>query len=176
MRRSVVAYALWSVCVLGTRVSWAKTEKRSSFSFCLRDAMLAPVLAIALCLVCVCHKSVFFRNGWTNWAGFWYGSFLPSILHYTVLKGNSHISKNKRSSLWNFVQNSRLRKFCLGISIVETCYRLSSTKVDAPSVINWTVIGQLSWQYLRAPTLDCSSLSQVIVKLCLQHDSVAWVS
>jgi len=31
-----------------------------------------------------------------------------------------------------------------GISIVKTCYQLSSRKVDAPSVTNWAVIGQLS--------------------------------
>jgi len=32
--------------------------------------------------------------------------------------------------------------------------------VDAQSVINSAVVGQLSWQYLRAPTLDRCSLSQ----------------
>jgi len=68
-------------------------------------------------------------------------SFHPS---YTVLKGNSVISKNKGTSLWNFVLKSGLRKFCLGILIVETCYQLSSRKMDAPSVINWAVVGQLS--------------------------------
>jgi len=68
-------------------------------------------------------------------------SFHPS---YTVLKGNSVISKNKGTSLWNFVLNSGLRKFRHGISIVETCYLLSSRKVDAQSVINWTVVRQLS--------------------------------
>jgi len=31
--------------------------------------------------VCVCHKSVFYRNGWTNPAGFRHGSFFPPILH-----------------------------------------------------------------------------------------------
>jgi len=40
---------------------------------------------------------------------------------------------------------SGLKKFRHSISIVETCYRLSSKKVDAQSVINWTVVGQLSW-------------------------------
>ena len=67
--------------------------------------------------------------------------FHPS---YTVLKGNSAISKNKGTFLWNSVLNSGLRKFIHGISIVETCYQLSSRKVDAHSVINWTVVGQLS--------------------------------
>ena len=61
-----------------------------------------------------------------------------------VLKGNSVISKNKGTSLWNFVLNSGLRKFRHGILIVETCYQLSSRKVVAHSVINWAVVGQLS--------------------------------
>jgi len=73
--------------------------------------------------------------------GMW-ASFHPS---YTVLKGNSVISKSKGTSFWNFVLNSGHRKFCHGISIVKTCYRLSSRKVDAPSLINWAIVGQLSW-------------------------------
>ena len=68
-------------------------------------------------------------------------SFHPS---YTVLKENSVISKNKGTSLWNFVLNSGLRKFRHGIPVVETCYQLSSRKVDAQCMINWAVVGQLS--------------------------------
>jgi len=48
-----------------------------------RDAMLARVLAMAPCLsVClsVCHKSVLYRSGWMNRAGFWHGSFLITIV------------------------------------------------------------------------------------------------
>jgi len=41
-------------------------------------------------------------------------------------------------------QHSGFRKFRHDRSIVETCYQLSSTKVDAHSVISWTVVGQLS--------------------------------
>ena len=101
----------------------------------------SAVLAMVLCLF-VRHKSrVFCRNGWTNRAGFWHVSFHPS---YIVLKGNLVISKNNGTSFWNFVLNSRLRKFRHGISIVETCYQLSLRKVDAQSVINWTVVDQLS--------------------------------
>ena len=58
-------------------------------SFYPRDAMLVQVLAMALCLclsVSACHKSVFCRNGWVNWPGFWPGSFLPPILHYVERK------------------------------------------------------------------------------------------
>ena len=59
-------------------------------------------------------------------------------LSYTVLKGNSGIAKDKGTSLWNFAPNSGPRKFRFGVSIVET------TKVDAPSMINWTIVSQLS--------------------------------
>ena len=54
------------------------------------------------------------------------------------------------------------------------CYQLRLTKVDAQSAINWTVVSQLkvdnSWD-LRQST----ALITVLVKLCLQHDSVARV-
>jgi len=79
------------------------------------------------------------------------------VLH--CVKRKFRCLQNKSTSLWNSVPNSGLWKFCCGILIVETCYRLSSRKMDAQSVINWTVVGQLSWQYLRAPTLDHCSLS-----------------
>ena len=64
--------------------------------------------------------------------------------HKSVLKEISVISKNKGTFLWNFVLNSGLRKFRCSISIVETYYQLSSRKVDAQSVINWAIVGQLS--------------------------------
>jgi len=64
----------------------------------------------------------------------------------------------------------------------STAYQ-SSTRVinlareySTLSAINWTVVGQLSWQYLRAPMLDrCigCNLLKVIIKLLLQHDSVS---
>jgi len=65
-------------------------------------------------------------------------------LSYTVLKGNSGIFRSKGTFLWNFVQNSDLEENFPSTSIVETCYRLSSRKVDVQGVINWTVVGQLS--------------------------------
>ena len=40
-------------------------------------------------------------------------------------------AKNNVTSLWNFFLSSGLRKFRHGISIVKTCYQLSSRKVDA---------------------------------------------
>jgi len=102
----------------------------------------SAVLAMGLC-PSVCHKSEFCRNGWTNRAGFWHVSFLPPVLH-CVKRKLVYLHKNKGTSHWNFVLKSGLRKFRHGISMVETCYQLSSRKVDAQSVIDWAVVGQLS--------------------------------
>ena len=69
-------------------------------------------------------------------------SFLSPVLH--CIKKKFGYLQNKGTFLWNFVQNSGVKKFRHGISIVETCYQLSSIKVDAHSVTNWAVVGQLS--------------------------------
>jgi len=66
---------------------------------------MQTVLAMALCTtVCVDHKTVFYRNGWTDRAGFRCRGFLD--LFYAVFLGNSGISRNNGTSLWNFVLNS----------------------------------------------------------------------
>ena len=65
-------------------------------------------------------------------------------LFYAVLKGNSGISKIRALLSGTLSQTPDLKKFCFGISIVDTCCRLSSTKVDAQSMVNWAVVGQLS--------------------------------
>ena len=45
----------------------------------LRYASVVLTRCVSVCLS-VCHKSVFYRNVWTDLAGFWHGSFvyLPS--------------------------------------------------------------------------------------------------
>jgi len=101
--------------------------------------MLAHVLAMALCLsVCPSQVGVLSKR-------FWNGCFFRPILHCVITKFE-YLEKNKGrpTSPWNVVLNSGVGKFCHGISIVEMCYQLSSKKVDARSVINWTVVGQLS--------------------------------
>ena len=106
-----------------------------SLYFCPRDAMLARALAVAQCpLACVCHKSVFCRNGWTNRAGFWHESFFPPVLHCKEIQVPS--GKIRVLPSGNAAPNSGLRKYRHSISIVQACYRLSSRKVDAQSVIN----------------------------------------
>jgi len=72
--------------------------------------------------VCVCHKSVFYR---TDERIELVGMGPCFHIAYTVLKGNCAICKNKGTSLWNFVPNSRLWKFCHGISIMEACFWLN---------------------------------------------------
>ena len=111
------------------------TNRPATLQFLPRDAVgLCPCLSVTSrsSIETVERIELVFGTG---------ASFHPS---YTVLKGNSVIPKNKGTFLWNFVLNAGLRKFRHGISIVETCYQLSSRKVDAQSVINWTVVGQLS--------------------------------
>ena len=69
---------------------------------------------VSVCLS-VSHKSVFYWSGWTIELVF--GVEASFDQSYTVFWGNSHIYKNKGTSLWNFFLNSRLRKFRNGMSI-----------------------------------------------------------
>jgi len=88
---------------------------------------------------------------------------------YTVLKGNSSISRSKGTSVWNIVSNSGLRKLCFGISIVERVINLA--RQDGRSERD-----KLDGR--RRSTKNTSEHPQsitVIIKLCLQHDSVARV-
>ena len=53
--------------------------------FLPRDAMLKRYLLSSCVRLSVCpsvrHKLRFYRNDWTNRAGFWHGGFLPPVLH-----------------------------------------------------------------------------------------------
>ena len=70
--------------------------------------------------VSVCLSQVIVLSKWVNEFSC-FGMVASLYPSYTVLKGNSAISNNKYTSLWNFAPNSGLWKFCFGISIVETC-------------------------------------------------------
>jgi len=91
--------------------------KNTRESFCPCDAMLARVIAAALCVclsvsVCLCRCFIE-THEWIELVLAWE---LPSVYPIHVLKGNSHIFKNKGTSLWKIVQNFGLRTFCFGIS------------------------------------------------------------
>ena len=110
-------------------------------AFYPRDATLARVLAMALCLsVSVtsrCSIEMSERIGL-----FWHGSFLRPILHYVIRKF-IYLQKTRVLPSGMLLYTLDLRKFRHRISIVEVCYQLSSRKVDAHSVINWTVVAKL---------------------------------
>jgi len=95
----------------------------------VRDAMLAwPCVCLS---VSVCHKSVFYWNGWANPAGLWHGGFRRSILQCVIRKFR-YLQKFGYFPLeWNFAPNYGLWKFCHGISIIKASYQLSWRKVDA---------------------------------------------
>ena len=88
---------------------------------CYASAVLAMGLSVSVCLSVTSRCSIKTAEWIELVLGMW-ASFHP---FYAVLKGNSVISKNKDTFLWNFVLNSGLRKFRHGNSIVETCYQLS---------------------------------------------------
>ena len=78
--------------------------------------MLARVLAIALCLsVClfVCLSQVGVLSKRLNESSWFFDVEASFHLSYTVLQGISGIYKDKGTSLWNFVPNSRLDKILL---------------------------------------------------------------
>jgi len=105
---------------------------------CYASAVLALGLCLSVCLfVCPLQVGVLSkRMNESSW--FCRVSFLPPVLH--CVKRKFGYLQNKGTSLWNFFLNSRLGKFRHGISIVVTCYQLSSRKVDAQSVINWAIL------------------------------------
>ena len=88
----------------------------------------------------------------------------------TVLKGNSSIYKIRVFSFATESHTLDLGNFVMhGMPIVAKRRQPRSTKVGAQR--NWTVVGQLSWQYLRRSTASSSH----IVDVCLQHNAVARV-
>jgi len=128
-------------CVVYDRC--AQRYARRCQQFLPRDAMHPRYMLWACVCLCLSQVGVLLKR--LNESGWFLACELPSThALYTVFKGNLVISKNKGTSLRNFVLNSGFRKFRHGILIVETCYQLSSRKVDAQSVINWAVVGQLS--------------------------------
>ena len=141
-------------------------EILSRSPFYPRDAMLARVLVMTLCpclsvCVCVCQKSVFYRNSWMNRAGFWRGSFLPPILHCVKRKfgylqkwGYFPLELCPKLRTLNILLRRIDRRNVLSVWTYGPNLALEKGG-DVHSVLNWTVVSQLSWQCHRAPTLNC---------------------
>ena len=102
--------------------------------------MLARVLAMARRLSVTSRSSI----ETTERIELVFGMGASFHLSYNVLKGSTGKSQINGTSLRNSVPNSGLKIFCFGISVVETCYRLSSTR--------WSpVVGQLRSTKLAIP-------------------------
>ena len=113
--------------------------------------------------VCVGHKSVFIDRS-RQIEMFWHrGFFWPILL-------SPKKSKNNSTSIWNFVLNSGLGKFRHGISIGETCYQLSSRKMNAQSVINWTRRRSSVNTQFTSPTRHDNTVAS-LSRLCRQCES-----
>jgi len=125
--------------------------------------MLARLLAMALCLSPdgVLSKRM---DGLSLFVARRLLFTLP--IRYCVLRKFWYIH-NKGTCLWNFVLNCGLETFRKGISIVNLAQERSQLK--SHSEINWTVVGQPSWQHFRRST---ASLSQLLV-VKQQYDSAA---
>jgi len=129
---------------------------RESLGYCFHRAMLC----------CVCPSQVGVLSKRLNESTWFLACELPSHPSYTALKGNSVISKNKGTSLWNIVLNSGLKNFA-------TAYR-SSKRVINLARERWTLkLGRRrSTKSIIPPSSDARPLQFIaqIVKRCLQHD------
>jgi len=85
----------------------------------------------------------------SNW--FWHVCFFRPILLCLVRKLFLYFPLELCLNFWLKISPRLIDR--------RTCYQLRSTEMDARNVINWTVVGQLSWQYLRRSTASLSQWS-----------------
>jgi len=107
--------------------------------------MLVRVLAMALCLsVSFRLSQVSVLSKGVDGSSCFLARRLPSTNPALCYKEIQIHTKRRAlpSSVCIFVGNSGVGKYRhgMGPSIVATCYELSSTNVDASSVINWAVV------------------------------------
>jgi len=92
-----------------------------------------------------------------NESGWFLAWELPSTYPTFYCKEIQVSSKIRVLPTGTFAPNSGIRKVRHRISIVEACYQLTSRKVDAQSVINWAVVGQLRRSTARVYHMQSSS-------------------
>ena len=62
------------------------------------NSYMYGLMSVSVCLsvtLSVCHKSVFYRNGWTDRAGFWHVCFFQAVL-YTLWRKEIQVSTKIR--------------------------------------------------------------------------------
>jgi len=118
--------------------------------------MLARVLAMALCpSVClsVCLSQVGVLSKRINeprWFLAWELPFtLPTLCWKEILLSPKRVLPSATLS-----QTPDLEDFATAYDRQNVLWTNFDEGGDAQRVINWTVVGNLSWQYLRAPMLD----------------------
>ena len=79
-----------------------------------------------------------------GWIELVFGMYASFDLSYTVLLGNSGIYKIRVLPSATLYQTPDLENFASAYRSSKPVYQLSSTMVDAQSVIKWTVVGKLS--------------------------------
>ena len=79
------------------------------------------MLSICYGTVTLGHKRVFYWNGWTDTAGFWYTGF-PQLILYHVIRKFDYL-QNNGNFLWNYVPNSE-EKFWNGMSTIASVVNL----------------------------------------------------
>ena len=135
-------------------IGWKKRtdRRRDTTDFYPRDAMLTRVLAMGLCLsVCVRRSqvSVLTKRLKTELRGF-FGTRASFYLSYIVLIANSGICKDKGTSFFlELFPKLQIQKILP--QYIDSRNMLSSWFEKERWTLNWTVVVQLSWQYLWAP-------------------------
>jgi len=100
---------------------------------------LCPCLCVCVCVcVSVCLSQVGVLSKWINGSSWFLARRLLSTsptLCFKEIQVSTTIMVFLSGTL---SKTPALEKFSLGMSIIETCYRLSSRKVDAQCATNWT--------------------------------------
>ena len=103
--------------------------------------LCARFLPMCLCLS-VCHKSVFYRNGWTNRAVLAWE--LPSTYPTVCYKELQAPSKMRVLSSGTLLQTLDFENFGTAYRTVKRVINLAGDKGRSEGD-DWTVVGQLSW-------------------------------
>ena len=115
---------------------WLSLSYRRKSAWFMHDSGTAVCVCVSVCLsVCLCLTSgCSIETAEQVELFLWHGSFLSPIPQCVIKNWGNCKNKGKLTLLLNYIPNFGLRKFRFGISIVKTCYQLSSSNVDSISL------------------------------------------
>ena len=110
--------------------------------------------------VCLCLStvSVSCQNVWMDRAGFWCGGFLCPILH--CISRNSGVLQKEYFPQELYPKISGLGE---NLMLSQSVVSLARQRWRMLTAINWTIIGQLTWQYLQRSMASLSHWSSTSV-------------